>query len=115
MFNEFDQRSGDDLFEEVTVQNVADVGEVRLQLAIEFAVRHADVSAPIPIGTVYLQGTFGQLRQAAQTQIPRLLRNLEAGIPATWGTALPSTSDGAAVSFAAMAKPRVVRSGGKRR
>lgn len=90
-------RDGGDIFEEITVQNVAPVRSVRFACALTIAICHPDVSEDIPIGTVYLYGSLRQLRQSFATDVSAILSDLEIGISEEGRATLSPDSDGSSI------------------
>jgi hypothetical protein len=115
MHGEFDTGERDDLFEEITVANVEDLRDVRYDISFKVTFRDSYLPEGIRLGTIYFQGTSRQVREAIATEIPELLRRLEAGIPEARRASLSPYRDGDSVPGAPMAKPSVVRSSGQRR
>lgn len=104
----------DDLFEEVTIANVADFRPVRQGCAIEVVIRHPDLSEGISIGTVYVAGTLGCVLEAVAQGVSAIIRSMEAGVPEARGATLPLADFWDTVSGPRVAKPGVVPSGEKR-
>lgn len=90
-------RDGGDIFEEITVQNVATVRAVRFACALTIAICHPDVSEDIPIGTVYLHGTLRQLRESFTTDVSAILSDLEIGISEEGSAPLSPDSHGSSI------------------
>jgi hypothetical protein len=66
-----------DLLEEVTVANVADLRAVRRQCAITITIRHPDIPAGVSFGTFYLEGSLRRLFKALEEAIPEFVGSLE--------------------------------------
>jgi len=104
-----------DLQQEVEVENVADYRYLRHELALTISLCHPDISDAIPIGTIYLRGTLGQLRKALAEDVSRLLSDLEVGVSKARRASLSFTGDGCPVYRSRMVVPRVVRNSRKSR
>jgi len=102
-------RGGGDLQQEIEIENVTPVREVRLELTFQFALRHPDISTPIPLGTVYVRAPSGRIWETVEAYLPELIRDLEAGVSEEGRAALSPRSVGGPVSGASMVIPRVVR------
>lgn len=83
-------RDGGDLFEEVTVANVADLRAMRRNSALTITLRHADLPAGISFGTFYLATPPRLLFKALEAYLPQFLSDLEAGVPDERSPALSS-------------------------
>jgi hypothetical protein len=105
----------DDLFTEITVENVEADRAVRHSITLTLAICHPDLSEDIPLGTVYLRGSLRHLRQALAEEVSDILRDLEAGVSEENGATLSFTRDGSAIYRSPMARASVVRSRRQRR
>lgn len=83
-------RDGGDLFEEITVANVADLRAMRRNTAITITLRHADLPAGISFGTFYLAAPPNRVFKALEAYLPEFLRDLEAGVPEAGSATLSS-------------------------
>lgn len=83
------QGQRDDLLEEITVANVADLRAVRRNCAISLIVRHSDLPFPLSYGTVYMAGSLDRVLEALAENVPEFIRDLEAGISDARGTTFP--------------------------
>lgn len=101
-------RDGGDLFEEITVANVAEVRPTRFSCALTIAICHPDISTDIPLGTIYLHGSLRQLRESFATDLSAILRDLEVGISEEGSAALSPDRDRGTVPGAGVAVEDVV-------
>lgn len=101
-------RDGGDIFEEVTVANVAPIRSMRFSCALTIAICHPDVPEDVPLGTVYLYGSLRQLRESFATDVSAILRDMEAGISEAGSTALSPDSDGGSIFGKGLAVEDVV-------
>jgi len=81
---------GGDLQHEVQVENVEGHGENRQLGAILISLCHLDLSTTISLGPWHLSGTPEQLLEACEKNLPAFLRSMEARVPKSRGSALPS-------------------------
>jgi hypothetical protein len=97
-----------DLLEEVTVANVADLRTVRRQCAVSIVVRHPDIPEGVSFGTYYVEGPLRRVLETLATSVPELFSSLEAGVPETRRAALPLDSFRRAIFGAPMGGESVV-------
>jgi hypothetical protein len=112
---EDDTRERDDLFFEITVENVEDNRNRRPWGTIEVVIRHSHLSEYISIGPWNLSGSLGGVLEAVEAHLPVLLRCLEAGVPEARSATLSPPGDGRPIHRERVAKPNVVRDRTKRR
>jgi len=98
----------DDLFQEITVANVADLRNLRRNIALSLTVRHPDIPEGVSIGTVYLQAGLRHFWEALAFELPAFLRDLEARVSEARSTALSPSGDGSTVPCSALVEPCVV-------
>jgi hypothetical protein len=111
VFYEFETGERDDLFQEITVENVEDLRDVRFDIALAVTFRDSNLPEGVQLGTIYFQGTSRQVRQALAAEIPELLRRLEAGVPEARRSAFSPDSDRDSVHGSPVAEPSVVPGG----
>lgn len=80
---------GGDVFEEITVSNVADFRALRQDATIEIIVRDADIPVDFSYGFFRIQAPLGYVLEALTAEIPEMLSNLETRISETRGATLP--------------------------
>lgn len=105
----------DDLFAEVTIENVEDNRSMRYSATITLALCHPDIPEDISLGTMYVRGTPRQLRKAFAEEVSTIIGALEAGISEARSATLSFTGDGSPLYRSPVARPGVVRSRRKRR
>ena len=115
MYWEFDSGERDDLYQEITIENVEDLRDVRFRVAIDVTFCDSYLPEGVRLGTMYFQGTPRRVRETLAKEVPELLRRLEAGISETRRSAFSPSGDGAPVPGTPVAKSRLVRGRGKRR
>ena len=104
-----DTRERDDLFLEITVENVEDNRNRGPRGTIEIVIRHTDVSETISLGPWNLRGSLGRILEACEQNLPEFLCDMEARVPASRRATLPPVGFWGAVHGEGMVVPCVVR------
>ena len=98
----------DDLWEAITVANVADLRQAGRDCAITLSLRHPDIPEGFSHGTIYLHATPGLVWEAIETYLPSIISHMETRISDARRSTLPSGGDGRPVPRAAMVEPCLV-------
>jgi hypothetical protein len=108
-------RYGDDVLEEITIANVEDFRNDRLERSIQFVIRHPDLPEGISAGCVYLPVSLPRILQASAAAISACVGSLETGVSEAGGAALPSNGVRRSVHSAGMVVAGLVRDSEVRR
>jgi len=113
MFNNGEQTwARDDLFTEITFENVADVRSDRQRSIIEIFVRHPDLSETFPLGRIYCTGSPISVLETVEEIISDVKCRLEVGVSDAGCASFPSHSVRDSLYRACLAFARLVRRGG---
>lgn len=102
-------RECDDLFYEITVENVEDNRANRPRATCMLVIRHPDISEAVSIGPWHISGSLERILQACEENLPEFLFNMEARVPEERCAALPLVGLWRTLFGEGMAVARVVR------